>query len=55
MPAMGEWETIDSNTVRMKVVGGWVVRYQEWDALGTITVAVATCYVPDNKHSWVLP
>ncbi len=39
------WEELNSDTERLKVIGGWVV-YR-----GNIN-GKCCCFVPDKKHSW---
>ena len=40
------WEAIDSQTLRAKVPGGWLLRFQGH------TGATALTFVPDPKHGW---
>lgn len=40
------WEVIDAQTLRAKVVGGWLVRFHSH------TGVVAMTFVPDPKHQW---
>ena len=41
-----QWEPIDSQTLRAKVPGGWVLRFQGHSG------ATAMTLVPDPKHQW---
>ncbi len=42
------WEVIDAQTLRAKVLGGWLVRYH------SPTGSVALTMVPDPKHVWTV-
>jgi hypothetical protein len=43
-----EWEAIDSQTLRAKVLGGWLVRYHSHSG------AVSMTLVPDPEHKWAV-
>jgi hypothetical protein len=40
------WEVMDAQTLRAKVLGGWLVRIH--GATGTVAITL----VPDPKHEW---
>lgn len=42
-----DWEAIDSDTFRLKVPGGWLVK-----AYGRSAPSI--CFVPDLDHEWKL-
>lgn len=42
-----EWEEIDTNTQRAKVIGGWIITYSFMFADG-----VAMQFIPDPLHTW---
>jgi len=41
------WETIDTDSERARVHGGWIVRVRQ-------NGAMAICFVPDPMHGWTL-
>lgn len=45
-----EWETIDQNTKRVKVVGGWLVIYQEISVKGHSTMT--SQFIADSSFEW---
>jgi hypothetical protein len=45
-----EWERLDANTSRAKVIGGWMVR-SEW-ATNKSGVALSSMFVADKDHCW---
>lgn len=42
-----DWEDVDFNTTRLKIKGGWLVRYAAGAGAGLT-------FVPDKNHSWKL-
>lgn len=56
-----EWEEIDSNEFRAKVIGGWVLKVHEHVFHMTDTREgegwdwrVAITFIPDINHEWVI-
>lgn len=54
-----EWERIDNNTQRAKVIGGWLVKTHESVYHLTDTNSgdgwdwrVSMCFVPDEGYKW---
>lgn len=49
-----EWEALDCDTARAKVIGGWLVK-TGWCPKGK-DVALSTVFVADRDHEWhVIP
>jgi hypothetical protein len=61
-----KWEPIhavDSDSVRVKVFGGWIVKtyencmtkmHSDMSAAEGYEWRISTCFVPDAKHEWVI-
>lgn len=45
-----EWETVDTDTFRAKVLGGWVMRFD--NEIGHNTWSSSTLFIPDINHDW---
>lgn len=43
----GYWESIDSNTSRLKTPAGWIVKVVTYN-----NVSPSLVFVPDPKHKW---
>ena len=51
------WEIIDNFTERLKVPGGWIVRYHhsiEDIILKSVGIGVAMIFISDTDHCWKL-
>ncbi len=46
-----EWEILDEDTIRAKVIGGWIVYTSERDDMNAVGGA-AMVFVPDVNHEW---
>lgn len=46
-----KWESIDAQTERLRVPGGWIVRTSVFTYFG---VAVHQIFIADNEHIWEL-
>lgn len=42
-----EWEDIDGGCLRLRVYGGWLVRYSGYEKGGL-------CFIPDHDGRWVI-
>jgi hypothetical protein len=42
-----EWQALDDDNVRAKVIGGWLVMNYSNDSK-------AMCFIPDRDHEWVI-
>ncbi len=47
-----EWEELDPRTTRMKVHGGWIVRYV-FETDGGSGFSGSMVFVPDSGHRWM--
>ena len=45
-----EWETLDDNSCRAKVIGGWLVRH--WSNDGRRITSDTMVFVADRDHEW---
>ncbi|MDH4249349.1 MAG: hypothetical protein OEW39_16200 [Deltaproteobacteria bacterium] len=48
MNILFEWEALDAQTLRARVIGGWLVRYHSHSG------GVAMNLVPDPDHQWAV-
>lgn len=49
-----DWEILDANTRRVKVIGGWLIE-SNW-AANKSQISVSTVFVADRDHEWhVIP
>ena len=54
-----EWEYVNSDTTRLRVNGGWLVRTTTNSCIderdfGSVSTSVALCFIADNCDSWIL-
>jgi hypothetical protein len=44
-----EWERLDVNTCRAKVIGGWIIHSVGGD---DVTQSESMVFIPDQNHKW---
>lgn len=49
-----KWEKVDENTVRTKVIGGWLVHTMATLNGKNPTISASMVFVPDRDHEWTL-
>lgn len=53
-----EWEIVNKHTytMRLKVQGGWIVVVREHKVVADQheCISMASCFVPDHGHQWIL-
>lgn len=47
-----EWERLDNECQRAKVIGGWIVRSRDVDDCNTQYTVESMVFVSDVKHEW---
>lgn len=48
-----EWEVLDKNSKRIKVIGGWIVYHESLNKNGQ-TISESFAFVPDTDHLWTI-
>lgn len=47
-----EWETLDAQCQRVKVIGGWVLRSHDVDDCNSEYTVESMVFIPDPEHRW---
>jgi hypothetical protein len=47
-----EWEYLDDDCQRVKVIGGWVLRYRDIDDCNSEYTVASMVFISDPEHLW---
>lgn len=48
-----EWEKLDNDTRRVKVIGGWIVQTKIFEEGSRgVMISESSVFIPDAEHKW---
>lgn len=47
-----EWEKLDEDTTRAKIIGGWIIYISDHDDETGNPVGACMVFIPDTNHEW---